>query len=76
MATFNVDFVVGLPESEEFNVIWVELDRLTKMGHLVPCTDTLDGKQLGEMYVNEMFRLHGLPKTIVSDRGSQFASKI
>jgi transposase InsO family protein len=70
-----MDFVVGLPESEGFNAIWVVVDRLTKMRHLVPCTDTVDGKKLGEMYVKEVFRLHGLPETIVSDRGPQFASE-
>jgi hypothetical protein len=70
-----MDFVVGLPESEGFNAIWVVVDRLTKMRHLVPCTDTVDGKKLGEMYVKEIFRLHGLPETIVSDRGPQFASE-
>jgi hypothetical protein len=71
-----MDFVVRLPESEGFNAIWGVVERLTKMRHLVPCTDTVDGKRLGEMYVKEVFRLHGLPETIVSDRGPQLASDI
>jgi transposase InsO family protein len=65
----SMDFVVGLLESEGSNAIWVVVR------HLVPCTDTVDGKRLGEMYVKEVFRLHGLPKTIVLDRGPQFASE-
>jgi hypothetical protein len=50
-----MDFVIGLPESEGFNTIWVVVDRLTKMRYLVPCTDTLDGKRLGAIYIKEVF---------------------
>jgi hypothetical protein len=70
-----MDFVVGLPESEGFNAIWVVVDHLTKMRHLVRCTETVDGKRLGEMYIKEVFLLHGLPETIVLDRGPQIASE-
>jgi hypothetical protein len=41
-----------------------------KMQHGVPCTDNVDGKKLGEMYIKEVFRLHGPPETIVSDWGA------
>ena len=68
----SMDFVVGLPEREGFNTVWVVVDCLTKLRHLVPCTDKVDGKMLGEMYIKEVFRLHGLSKAIVSDRGPQF----
>jgi hypothetical protein len=71
-----MDFVVGLPESEGFNAVWVVVDRLTKMRHLVPGTDQVDGKNLVEMYVKEVFRRHRLPETIVSNRGPQFTSEI
>jgi transposase InsO family protein len=45
------------------------------MKHLVPCRDDTDGKKLGEIIIQEVFKLHGLPDTIVSDRGPQFASE-
>jgi hypothetical protein len=70
-----MDFVVRVPESEGFNAVWIVVDCLTKMRHLVPYTDQEDGKKLGEMYVKKRFRLHGLPETIVSNRGPQFASE-
>jgi transposase InsO family protein len=70
-----MDFVVGLPESERFNAVLVVVDYLTKMRHLIPCTDKVDGKKQGEMYVKAVFRLLGLSKTIVSDRWPQFASE-
>ena len=71
----STDFMVGLPESDCFNAIWVVVDRLSKMQHLVPCMDKVDGSKLGEMFVKEVFRLHRIPDTIVSDRGPQFASE-
>jgi hypothetical protein len=70
-----MDFVVGLPECKEYNVIWVVLDRLGKMKHSVPYRDDTDGKKLGEMFIREVFKLHGLPDTIVLDRGPQFVSE-
>jgi transposase InsO family protein len=70
-----MDFVVGLPESKGYNAIWVVVDRLSKMRHLVPCRNDTDGRKSGEMFIREVFKLHGLPDTIVSDRGPQFASE-
>jgi transposase InsO family protein len=70
-----MDFVVGLPESDGYNAVWVVVDRLSNMKHLVPCRDNTDGKKLGEMFIMEVFKLHGLPDSMVSDRGPQFASE-
>jgi hypothetical protein len=69
-----MDFVVGLPESERVDAVWVVVDRLAKMRHFVPCHTTIDGVGLAKLFLREVVRLHGLPKTIVSDRGPQFAS--
>ena len=67
--------MVGLLESEGFNAIWVVVDQLMKIRHLAPCTDKVDGSKLGEMFVKEVFRLCGIPNTIVSGRGPQFVSE-
>jgi hypothetical protein len=69
----SIDFIVGLPESEGFNTVWVVVDRPTKKQHFVPYTNKVDRKKLGQMYNKEVFRLHGLPDRIVSDRGLRFA---
>ena len=69
-----MDFVVGLPWSNGCDAIWVVVDRLTKQRHLVPCTSTVDAKDLADLFVQWVFRLHGLPETITSDCGPQFAS--
>jgi transposase InsO family protein len=69
-----MDFVVGLPECERFDAAWVVVDRLSKMCHFIPCHMTIDAVGLAKLFLWEVVCLHGLPKTIVSDRGPQFAS--
>jgi transposase InsO family protein len=69
-----MDFVTGLPPSQGYDAIWVVIDRLTKARHFVPCHTTVDATALADMFVAHIFRLHGLPTTIVSDRGPQFAA--
>jgi transposase InsO family protein len=51
------------------------LDRLTKVTHFIPVKTTYSGAKLAELYRSRIVCLHGVPKKIVSDRGSQFTSK-
>jgi transposase InsO family protein len=69
-----MDFETGLLECKGYDAIWVVVDRLSKMRHFVPSHTTVDARGLAELFVKEVVRLHGLPKTIVSDRGPQFAT--
>nr|ABB47134.2 retrotransposon protein, putative, Ty3-gypsy subclass [Oryza sativa Japonica Group] len=55
--------------------IWVVVDRLTKVAHFISVNSTYTGKKLAELYLARIMCLHGVPKKIVSDRGSQFTSK-
>jgi hypothetical protein len=70
----SMDFVTGLPECEGYDAIWVEVDRLSKMRHFIPCRTTVDTWGLAEMFRKDVVRQHGLPKTIISDRGPQYAA--
>ena len=75
----SVDFVGPLPKSDGFNMITVVVDRLTKMRHYIPCTakeadSGTSAPAMARLFLDHAFRLHGLPDTIVSDRGSQFIS--
>jgi hypothetical protein len=71
-----MDFIVGLPHtSDGYNSIWVIMDRLTKVAHFIPVRTTYMGAKLGELYMAQIVCLHGVPKKIVSDRGSQFMSR-
>ena len=71
-----MDFITGLPESgpNKFNSILVVVDRLTKMAHYIPTHETVTSEQVARLYLDNIFRLHGLPDSIVSDRPTQFTS--
>nr|CAH66048.1 OSIGBa0131F24.2 [Oryza sativa] len=72
----GMDFITGLPRtSAGHDSIWVVVDRLTKVAHFIPVKTTYTGNKLAELYMARVVCLHGVPKKIVSDRGSQFTSK-
>jgi transposase InsO family protein len=71
-----MDFIVGLPRTQsDYDSIWVIMDRLTKVAHFIPVNMTYSRLQLAELYMSRIICLHGVPKKIVSDRGTQFTSK-
>ena len=75
-----MDFVTGLPIStdwkgDSYDSILVIVDRLTKMVHYEPVKVTIDAPGLAEVILDVVVRHHGLPDSIVSDRGSLFTSK-
>jgi transposase InsO family protein len=70
----SMDFVVGVPECEGFDAVRVVVDRLSKMQHFIPCHTTINAVGLAKLFLREVVWLHGLPKTIVSDQGPQFAT--
>jgi hypothetical protein len=66
-----MDFIIGLLTTQKGNdLIWVIVDRLTKSAHFLPVKIVFRLPQYAERYIAEIIRLHGIPKTIVSDRGS------
>jgi hypothetical protein len=72
----GMDFIVGLPHtSAGYDSIWVIMDRLTKVAHFIPVKTTYSGAKLAELYMARIVCLHGVPKKIVSDQGSQFTSR-
>ena len=73
--SISLDFITDLPQSAKFDSILVIVDRLTKMAHFVPCTRTITAKETADLVTQNIFRLHGLPESIISDRGPQFTSK-
>ena len=71
-----MDFVVGLPKTMgKYDSIWVIVDRLTKSAHFIPVKVTYNAEKLAKLYISEVVRLHGVPLSIISDRGTQFTSK-
>ncbi|TIA84742.1 hypothetical protein E3P99_04121 [Wallemia hederae] len=71
----SMDFIIQLPTtSEGFDAIWVVSDALSKRAHFIPTKTSLSAQQLAPLFIQHIFKLHGMPKEIVSDRGSQFIS--
>lgn len=74
-STIGVDFIVKLPLSSTFDSIMVVVDHLTKAEHFIPANETWDASELAKHFLASVFKLHGLPDKIVSDRGATFISR-
>eukprot|EP00253_Pinus_taeda_P027707 PITA_27707 len=70
-----MDFITGLPKSKKGNdSIMVVVDKLSKSAHFIPVQSTYRAAQIANIFMQNIFRLHGLPKTIVSDCDVKFTS--
>jgi len=74
--SISMDFITDLPKSEGYDAILVVIDRLTKMSHFIPCNKDMNARQFAKTFIKEIFRLHGLPKDIITDRGTIFTSDL
>jgi len=63
-----MDFVEGLPSSHGFTVIMVIVDMLSKYAHFLPLAHPFTALQVAQLYFDQIYKLHGLPKAIISDR--------
>ena len=71
----SMDFVTGLPTVlGGYNSIMVVVDMLTKVSHLIPVKVSYSASNIARIFIKEIFKLHGLPKRIVSDRDAKFTS--
>ena len=66
----SMDFITGLPTTRKGNdSIWVIIDRLTKSACFIPVKTRYRPPEYADIYIAEIVKLHGIPKTIISDRG-------
>jgi len=69
-----VDFITKLPLAQGYDSILVVVDQLTKMVYFIPTTEKTSAEGLARLFRDNVWKLHGLPESIISDRGLQFAA--
>ena len=72
----SADFITKLPLAQGYNSILVVVDCLTKMVHFIPTTEKTLAEGLARLFRNNIWKLHSLPESIISDRGPQFTAEL
>jgi len=75
-AHISADFIMKLPLAQGYNSILVVVDRLTKIVYFIPTTEKMLAEGLAKLFRDNVWKLHGLPESIISDRGPQFVAGI
>jgi len=70
----SMDFVEGLPKSGGKNCILVIVDKFSKFAHFLPLSHPFTASQVAKLFMQQVYRLHGMPSSIVSDRDKVFTS--
>ena len=70
----SLDFIEGLPKSARYDTILVIIDKFTKYGHFLPLSHPYTAASVAQLFVDNIYKLHGLPKVIISDRDKIFTS--
>jgi hypothetical protein len=70
-----MEFIEGLPTSRQYNRILVVVDKLTKYAHFIPIRHPYTATKIVDVFVDNIFRLHGMPQSLVSDRDPIFTSQ-
>ena len=69
-----MDFIEGLPKSSGKEVIWVIVDRMSKYAHFIALSHPYTASTLAQLFLDHVYKLHGAPSEIISDRDPIFVS--
>jgi hypothetical protein len=72
----TMDFIEALPRSEGKDTILVVVDKLTKYAHFIPLSHPFTAKTIVQIFIDNVFKLHGLPLAIITDRDRVFTSQL
>ena len=73
----SIDFITDLPETPSgVDSIMTVINEATRMTHVIPCTKTITAAQIAQLYWRHVAKLHGIPRCIYTDRGTQFSSRL
>jgi hypothetical protein len=71
-----LDFIVGLPKSKNFDTILVIIDKLSKYGHFLALSHPYNAQSVAKIFMDNIYKLHGMPQVIISDRDKIFTSNL
>ena len=70
----SMDFITCLPNVDGYDAILTVVCTLTKMAHFIPCNSTVNSRQLAKLFLDNVYRLHGLPRFLIGDRDTRYTS--
>lgn len=74
--TVSLDFIEGLPKSKGFDTILVAIDKLTKYAHFLCLAHPYTALSVAQVFLANIYKLHGMPSVIISDRDRVFTSTL
>jgi len=74
--TISLDFIEGLPKSKSYDTILVIIDKFSKYGHFIPLSHPYTALSVAQLFLSNIYKLHGLPTMIISDRDHIFTSSL
>ena len=71
----SLEFVEGLPQSGKFNCILVVVDKFSKYSHFIPLAHLFSASDVASVYIDQVYKLHGMSESLISDRDPMFTSR-
>lgn len=72
----SLDFIEGLPKSKQYNCILVVVENFSKYSHFIPLTHPFSAMQVVVQFMDHVFKLHGMPQAMISDRDKIFTGAL